>query len=82
MNQLQEVKLPNQNKLIPNKELKLLNQRLLTVEQVAIYTGMKERTIRDYVYKGKIPYIKINKMVRFDRAKIDQWIDEFYRCTP
>jgi excisionase family DNA binding protein len=54
----------------------------MNVNQVAIYTGLKVRTIRDYVYKGKIPHIKINKMVRFDKAKIDKWIDGFYSSEP
>jgi len=56
--------------------------RLMNVDQVAIYTGLKIRTIRNYVYTGQIPYIKINKMVRFDKAKIDKWIDEFYCSEP
>jgi excisionase family DNA binding protein len=56
--------------------------RLMTIKQVALYTGLKERTLRDYVYKSKIPYRKINKMVRFDKTKIDKWIDGFYCSEP
>ena len=32
-----------------------------------------ERTIRTWVYKRKIPYYKIGKLVRFDLVKIRNW---------
>ncbi|WP_291637672.1 helix-turn-helix domain-containing protein [Clostridium sp.] len=72
----------NNTPVISSSEFRLQGARLMTVDQVAVYTGLKERTIRDYVYKGKVPFIKINKMVRFDRIKIDEWIDNFYCSSP
>lgn len=72
----------NSEKIATENLIRTQGSRLMNVKQVSTYLDLKERTIRDYVYKGKIPYIKLHKMVRFDRAKIDKWIDGFYSSEP
>ena len=50
------------------------NPNLLTTRDVASLLASKEKTIRHWVYQRKIPYVKINGLVRFDAKTIDQWI--------
>lgn len=47
---------------------------LLTVEELAKYLKIKPDTIYKKVKRGEIPAIKLGKIVRFSKEKIDQWI--------
>lgn len=52
----------------------MTSQSLLTAGEVASVLNVAVKTIRQWVYRRRIPYIKINGAVRFDRQAIDQWI--------
>jgi len=47
----------------------------LTVNETAEYLGTTERHVRELIYKRQIPYIKIGRLVRFDRGELQQWLD-------
>lgn len=55
---------------------KSIKERLLTVDEVAGLLKMSPSTIRDWVYKGKIPSLKVNGAVRFNATAIERWITE------
>ena len=57
-----------------NKIYKDIKPKYFNIHQLADYTGTKETTIRAYVFQREIPYIKINKMIRFNISDIDQWL--------
>ena len=47
------------------------------VEGVSRYLKVSSHTIRQYVHKGKIPYIKVpggSNLVRFPKSQIDEWM--------
>lgn len=48
------------------------------VETVARYLMMSPNTIRQYVSRGRIPYIKVpgSNLVRFLKSQIDDWMME------
>lgn len=46
---------------------------LLTVIEVASYLNVSPRTIRDWVFKRKIPYRKPNGCLRFSQEDIENW---------
>jgi excisionase family DNA binding protein len=46
---------------------------LWDVEDVADYLGVEESTVRDWVYKRKIPYRKAGRNVRFSPLEIEKW---------
>jgi predicted DNA-binding transcriptional regulator AlpA len=50
--------------------------RLLKVSDVAVMTQLKASTIRKYVLKERIPFIKIDGAIRFDYEIIKLWIGE------
>jgi len=48
--------------------------KLLTVNDVAEWLQIKPRTIRDWVYHRKIPYVKVLGCLRFDPDAIRHWL--------
>ena len=49
---------------------------LMSVEEAADYLGVKRSTLYSWVFYRKIPFIKIGRLVKFDYAELQQWIDE------
>lgn len=57
------------------------NPNIMTIKQVAEYLKISPRTVYKLVKEGAIPSFKIMNMWRFERAKIDQWIQEKSEIT-
>ena len=56
------------------KELE--NEKYLTVKEAAIYLKIPENTLRSKLITGrKIPFIKRGNSIRFNRAKMDDWME-------
>ena len=53
---------------------------ILTIEEVAKYLRVSERTVYDWAQKGEIPAGKIGTVWRFKRAEIEKWVNE--RLSP
>ena len=53
---------------------------ILTLEEVAKYLRVSERTIYDCAQKGEIPAGKIRASWRFKKSEIDKWVNE--RLSP
>lgn len=51
-------------------------QRLWTVENLAEYLQVKPSVIKYWLYNTDIPYIKLGRIIRFERKDIEEWIDE------
>jgi excisionase family DNA binding protein len=49
-------------------------EELLTVKDIMRILQVTEQTVQRYVLRKKIPYLKINRMLRFRPSEIDQWI--------
>lgn len=56
----------------PARELRL--QPLLTVRQVAAVLQVDEKTIRRFVWAGRIPCVRIGRRIRFDPADVERWV--------
>ncbi len=52
------------------------NQEIMTIKQVAEYLKVSPRSVYKLVKEGTIPTFKIMNMWRFERSKIDRWINE------
>jgi excisionase family DNA binding protein len=50
--------------------------RLFDIHQAARYTGMSVTTLYKWVSQRKIPHIKMGRLVKFDPAKLDEWIKQ------
>lgn len=51
------------------------NQNLLTTEQLSELLQVSEKTIRDWVYKRKIPFKRVGRLIRFCKSEITAWIN-------
>ncbi|WP_342085491.1 helix-turn-helix domain-containing protein [Dyadobacter sp. OTU695] len=50
-------------------------KKVLTVKEVALYTGLSAGHIRNLASKGKIPYSKpMGKILYFEREKLEKWL--------
>ena len=48
---------------------------ILTIEEVAKYLRVSERTVYDWAQKGEIPSGKIGTVWRFKRSEIEKWVN-------
>jgi len=53
-----------------------MEDSILTIEEVAKYLKISERTIYDWAQKGDIPSGKLGNVWRFKKSEIDQWVNE------
>lgn len=55
---------------------------ILTLEEVAKYLRVSERTVYDWAQKGDIPGGKLGTAWRFKRADIEEWVSSKLERTP
>jgi len=51
-----------------------MSDTIMTIEDVAKYIKVSERTVLDWAQKGDIPSGKLGNVWRFQQSEIDQWI--------
>jgi len=54
----------------------MVEEAILTIEEVAQYLRVSERTVYDWAHKGEIPAGKIGTVWRFKRTEIEQWVND------
>jgi len=54
----------------------MTDDEILTLEEVAKYLRVSERTVYDCAQKGEIPAGKIRSAWRFKKSEIDRWVNE------
>jgi len=54
----------------------MVEDSILTIEEVAKYLRVSERTVYDWAQKGEIPSGKIGTVWRFKKTEIEQWVNE------
>lgn len=50
--------------------------KLLTIHEISALLSIKVKTIYDWTHKKQIPHYKIGRLVRFEEAEIQKWIQE------
>jgi len=53
-----------------------MDDDILTIEEVARYLRVSERTVYDWAQKGEIPSGKIGTVWRFKKNEIERWVNE------
>lgn len=53
-----------------------MDDDILTIEEVARYLRVSERTVYDWAQKGEIPSGKIGTVWRFKKSEIEHWVNE------
>jgi PTS system nitrogen regulatory IIA component len=54
----------------------MIDDDILTIEEVAKYLRVSERTVYDWAQKGEIPSGKIGTVWRFKKDEIENWVNE------
>lgn len=53
-----------------------IEEKWISIDEVADYFGVKPATVRDWIRKGKaIPVHKIGKQWKFKYSELDAWVD-------
>jgi excisionase family DNA binding protein len=47
----------------------------LTLKETAAYLGVSPWTVRDLVWKGKLPVVRLTRRLLFDKRDVDRLID-------
>jgi excisionase family DNA binding protein len=53
-----------------------IQKGMLSVEEAAQELGLKESTIRAWILRRRITYVKLNRAVRIPRAEVERLIRE------
>jgi PTS system nitrogen regulatory IIA component len=54
----------------------MVNDDILTIEEVAKYLRVSERTVYDWAQRGEIPAGKIGTVWRFKKAEMEKWVND------
>jgi len=54
----------------------MLDDAILTIEEVAQYLRVSERTVYEWAQKGEMPAGKIGTVWRFKKSEISRWVNE------
>ena len=55
---------------------------IMTTKELAAYLKLHQITILKYAAQGQIPAIRIGRVWRFDKERIDNWIQEGQKSNP
>jgi len=53
-----------------------MNHEIMTIEEVATYLRVSERTVYDWAQKGQLPCGKLGTTWRFKRSDIEGWVNQ------
>jgi excisionase family DNA binding protein len=51
-----------------------VSRRFLDIREVATYTGLSPHTLYTMVSQRRIPFVKMGRLVKFDKGRVDDWI--------
>jgi excisionase family DNA binding protein len=52
----------------------MAEQRLLSIEEAAVYLGISPRSIRTFIADTRLPAIRLGRRVLLDKEQLDKWI--------
>ena len=54
----------------------IMEDTILTIEEVANYLRVSDRTVYDWAQRGEIPAGKIGTVWRFKKSEVEKWVNE------
>ena len=52
-----------------------MDDRWMSVEEIATYLGVSKDTIYNWINKKKMPSHKIGRLWKFKKEKVDAWVE-------
>ncbi len=59
----------------PKRTKEPLKKRLLTIEEAGVYLGRSIPSIRELIWGGSLPIVKVGKRIHLDINDLDNWIE-------
>lgn len=53
-----------------------MERKLINIQELSGYLGVPLPTLYTWTHLKKIPYVKIGRVLRFDRVEIDDWVEK------
>ena len=54
-------------------------EKIYSITEASEYLGLKVSRLRYAVKKNQIPYIKIGRLLRFEKSQLDSWLQSLTR---
>jgi excisionase family DNA binding protein len=54
-----------------------MEKKLMNISEASEYLGFAVHTIYGWTSQKRIPHVKIGGRLRFDKEKLDRWIEQF-----
>jgi excisionase family DNA binding protein len=51
-----------------------MDDRWLSVDEIAVYLGIKRDTVYKWIERKKLPAIKLGRLWKFRRDQVDLWV--------
>ncbi len=51
-------------------------EKLIGINEIANYLGVKVETMYAWVHQRKIPYYKIGRLVKFKISEVEKWMNQ------
>ncbi len=55
---------------------KSAKEKLMTIEEVSEFLDIPVSTVRDYIWRKLIPYVKVGRHIRFRHEEIQSWLED------
>jgi len=52
----------------------MLHDRWLSVDDIAVYLGVKRDTIYDWIERRNMPAHKVGRLWKFKKEEVDKWV--------
>jgi excisionase family DNA binding protein len=53
-----------------------IKPRLLTVKEAAAFLGRSVPSIRELVWSGSLPIVRVGRRIHFDLPDLEKWIEQ------
>ena len=53
-----------------------IRPRLLTIKQASVYLGRSIPALRELIWKGKLPFVRVDRRIHLDIKDLDLWIEQ------
>jgi len=60
---------------IENPKREPLRKRLFTIPEASVYLGRSVPSLRELIWAGSLPCVKVGKRIHLDIYDLDKWID-------
>lgn len=66
----------NRNKMEKQLKFQFFDNQLWTYKETAHYLNVPVPTLKDWVYKRRIKFVKVGKHIRFRPSDVEKWLEE------